>query len=250
MSADLIPFAYEGVELRSVVIDGEPWFIAADALALLDLGRSSTASLDDDEKGVHTMDTPGGRQSVAIISESGLYSLILRSRKPEAKAIKRWITREVLPAIRKTGTYSVAPAAIETREELLARAVLEATSALAEKDAHIAVLEPKAKTFDVFLSSTGDYSVNEASKTLSRDHGILTGQQRLFAFMEKLRWIYRDGKGRPVPYQTQVDNGRLVAKAQFHYHPETGEVVADPPQIRITAKGLEALHQKYLGESA
>lgn len=248
MTADLVPFAYEGAELRSVLVDGEPWFITADALALLDLGRSSTTALDDDEKGVHSMDTLGGKQSAAVISESGLYSLILRSRKDEAKAIKRWITREVLPAIRKTGTYTVALP--ETREELLARAVLEATSALAEKDAHIAELEPKAKTFDVFLSTVGDYSVNEAAKVLSRDHGILTGQQRLFTFMEKLCWIYRDGKGKPVPYQTQVENGRLVAKPQFHYHPETGEVVADPPQIRVTAKGLEALHQKYLAAAS
>lgn len=248
MSTDLTPFTYDGLPIQTVSIDGEPWFVAGGVAEVLGLGnpRSSLALLDDDEKGVHTMDTLGGQQSVAIVNESGLYSLILRSRKPEAKAFKRWITHEVLPAIRKTGSYTVA----ESREQLLARAMIEATNTLAERDQQIAELAPKAKTFDVFLSSVGDYSVNEAAKALSRDHGILTGQQRLFTFMEKLGWIYRDTKARPIPYQTQVENGRLVAKPQFHFHPETGEVVADPPQIRVTAKGLEALHQKYKAQAS
>jgi prophage antirepressor-like protein len=107
MSTAIELFTYTGHELRAVIIDGDPWFVSAGALALLDLNRSSIACLDDDERAVHTVDTPGGPQQVSIISESGLYSLILRSRKPEAKAIKRWITGEVLPSIRRTGQYGV-----------------------------------------------------------------------------------------------------------------------------------------------
>lgn len=238
MTGQLVPFDFNGQPIRSITVDGEPWFIATDVCSILEIGnsRQAVSYLDDDEKGVTTNDTPGGAQQVGIVNESGLYSLILRSRKAEAKAFKKWVTSVLLPQIRKTGAYGQPTM---SREELLSRAVLEATSAIAE-------LEPKAKAFDTFLSSVGDYSVNEAAKVLSRDHGILTGQGRLFQFMETLGWIYRDAKNRPLPYQTQVDNGRLVAKPQFHYHPETGDVVADPPQIRVTAKGLDALRGKYL----
>ena len=94
-------------QVRVVDVDGEPWFVARDVCECLELGnpRTSIALLAEDEKGVHTMDTPGGQQEMSIVSEAGLYSLILRSRKPEAKAFKRWITHEVLPSIRKTGQY-------------------------------------------------------------------------------------------------------------------------------------------------
>ena len=97
--------------VRVVEKVGEPWFVAKDVCDCLELGnpRTSLALLDDDERGVHTMDTLGGVQEVSVISEAGLYSLILRSRKPNAKEFKRWVTHEVLPSIRKTGSYSIAP---------------------------------------------------------------------------------------------------------------------------------------------
>ena len=242
MSANLMPFEYEGQDIRTVTIGDDPWFVAADVARILGYRDAAnlTRRLDDDERGTRSMSTPSGQQDMTVISESGLYSAILGSQVTGAKAFKKWVTSVLLPQIRKTGAYGQPTM---TREELLSRAVLEATSAIAE-------LEPKAKAFDTFLSSVGDYSVNEAAKVLSRDHGILTGQGRLFQFMETHGWIYRDAKNRPLPYQTQVDNGRLVAKPQFHYHPETGDVVADPPQIRVTAKGLEALRGKYLDDKA
>ena len=86
---------------------GEPWFVAADVCRALEIGdsRTATARLDADEKGAVLIRTLGGEQKVTIISESGLYALVLSSRKPEAKAFKRWITHEVIPAIRKTGGY-------------------------------------------------------------------------------------------------------------------------------------------------
>lgn len=89
------------------MLEGEPWFVAADVCRALGLGnsRQTLSYLDDDEKGVITSDTLGGKQEMSTINEPGLYSLILRSRKPEAKAFKRWITHEVIPAIRKTGGY-------------------------------------------------------------------------------------------------------------------------------------------------
>ena len=103
--------------VRVVMHNGEPWFVAKDVCDCLELTNTSQtiSYLDDDEKGVTTNYTPGGKQEMSMISEAGLYSLILRSRKPEAKAFKRWVTHDILPSIRKTGSYSApsAPAKAE-----------------------------------------------------------------------------------------------------------------------------------------
>ena len=94
-------------KVRTLNLNGEPWFVAADVCKALELGNPSMTveRLDDDEKGISTIDTLGGKQRMAIINEPGLYSLVITSRKPEAKAFKRWITHEVIPAIRKHGAY-------------------------------------------------------------------------------------------------------------------------------------------------
>lgn len=117
--------------VRAVTLEGEPWFVAADVCRALGLGnsRQTLSYLDDDEKGVITSDTLGGKQEMSTINEPGLYSLILRSRKPEAKAFKRWITHEVIPAIRKTGGY-IASKPDETPEEIMARALVVANETL------------------------------------------------------------------------------------------------------------------------
>lgn len=112
-------FEQSGLGSVRVVMQGsEPWFVTKDVCCVLGIewkGSATMGPLDDDEKDVHTMDTPGGAQEMSIISEAGLYSLILRSRKPEAKAFKRWVTHDILPSIRKTGSYSApsAPAKAE-----------------------------------------------------------------------------------------------------------------------------------------
>jgi prophage antirepressor-like protein len=100
-------FDYRGNKVRTTVIDGQPWFCAADICQALEISnpRDAVGRLDEDEKGVALTDTPGGAQEMIHVSESGLYSLILTSRKPEARNFKRWITHEVLPQIRKTGAY-------------------------------------------------------------------------------------------------------------------------------------------------
>ena len=106
MHKDLTVFAFDSHAVRVVEgRDGEPLFIAADVLATLTLDRKALERLDDDEKGVNSIHTLGGDQEMTVITESGLYSLILTSRKPEAKRFKKWVTAEVLPSIRKTGAY-------------------------------------------------------------------------------------------------------------------------------------------------
>lgn len=105
---------FQGLEVRAMERGGEFWFAAVDVATILKLGnpRSSLALLDDDERGVHSMDTLGGAQELAIISESGLYSMILRSRRPEARPFRRWVTHDLLPTLRRTGFYSLREAVV------------------------------------------------------------------------------------------------------------------------------------------
>ena len=108
MNQQLVPFDFEGCPVR-VVTDsqGDPWFVAADVLATIGLDRKALERLDEDEKGVSSIHTPGGGQEMTTVNEPGLYTLVLGSRKAEAKRFKRWVTHEVLPSIRKTGSYAV-----------------------------------------------------------------------------------------------------------------------------------------------
>jgi anti-repressor protein len=236
----------DGFNLRTILRDGEPWFVAGDVCKALGLANphSSTALLDEDERGLHSVDTPGGRQLLGIVSESGLYSLILRSRRPEARAFKRWITGEVLPAIRRTGGYQAAPALPATYADALRElaATVEQSTALAQQ---LAITGPKAQAWEQLASADGDYSVADAAKILSRDPDIKVGSGRLFSILRDLGWIYRQGVDqRWRVYQTAVETGRLSELPASHYHPKTGELVLDPPQVRVTVKGIEYLRRQ------
>ena len=148
-------------QVRTVVKNNEPWFVAADVCRALEIGNTAMAlsRLDDDEKGINSTDTLGGKQEMAIVNEPGLYSLVLGSRKPEAKEFKRWITHEVIPSIRKHGMYATDELladpdfAIRVFEEL--KAEREAKKALEAQNAiqtqRIAELEPKATYYDEVL---------------------------------------------------------------------------------------------------
>lgn len=126
MADNLFCFTFSAQQLRAVLRNDEPWFVAADVCAALGLNnnRQAVTRLDDDERGVTTVDTSSGDQQMTVINESGLYSLILTSRKPEAKRFKKWVTSEVLPSIRKIGRYeslgrppvAKAPTPVLTRE--------------------------------------------------------------------------------------------------------------------------------------
>lgn len=112
MTAQILPFTFKTKSVRTVILDGEPWFVASDVAAVLGYRDAHNAGrqLAEHQRGTHLVSTPkGGSQKVVIINESGLYRLVLRSRKPEAEAFSDWVTGEVLPSIRKTGSY-VAPA--------------------------------------------------------------------------------------------------------------------------------------------
>lgn len=246
-------FPATGQTVRSVMgdegPDDGPWFVAADVCAVLNIGnaRQAVSYLDEDEVRqlpVITNDGSGRTLHTNLVNEPGLYSLILRSRKPEAKAFKRWVTHEVLPEIRRTGTYSVAPA--HPLPRTFAEALRELADAVEQRDAaeaRIAELEPAADAWDTLAEAKGDYSLREAAQILNRDPLISTGQNRLARYLRDIGWTDNSKQ----PYQREVDNGRLVRRATSYPHPHTGERESSS-QVRITPKGLKELRRRMAGQ--
>lgn len=245
-NTDLTVFRRDGVDIRVVTIDGEPWWVASDiAMAL---GYSATSamlrSLDDDDKGVQDLHTPGGYQALAVVSEPGMYSAIMRSQAPNASEFKRWVTREVLPTIRKTGSYGVVEQRALPHDFASAlRELLSEVESHEETRAELAEAAPRAEAWDAIASAEGDYSVGDAAKILAHA-GIPTGPQRLFNQLADIKWTYRGEGNAWRAYADRVEKGYLVHKPSFHYHPGTGERVVDPPQVRVTLKGVERLRQR------
>lgn len=254
---DIAVFSYSDTEIRTVLRDGEPWFVAADVCAILGYQHTPSAirRLDDDEydqeefsqvaPNVRTSGPP--HRPVTVVNEAGLYSLILWSQKPEAKPFRKWITHEVLPAIRKTGRYETAPALPQT----YAAALRELLASVEREEAVKAQLEqvtPKAEAWDHLASATGDYAVADAAKILSRHPLIKVGRDRLFTLLSGFGWTYRRQlDNRWTVYQRGVDTGWVTELASSHYHPRSGELVLDAPQVRITAKGLAELQKRLTG---
>jgi anti-repressor protein len=261
-------FDFDGAAVRVVIRDGEPWWVASDVARVLDIGRTHDAvrGLDDDEKGTEEIRTPGGSQSLIVISEPGLYALLVRSNKREAKRFRRWVTHEVIPAIRRTGRYSVesrgsamlilpathADALRRLADQVDATAAAEAKAAAAEAKA--IALEAPARAWETLAGTSQDYSVGDAAKILSRDPAIKIGRQRLFAIMVELRMAFVEKeRGRNVytPRQEHVNAGRLrLRMGGLWKHPRTFEWEAGIPQLRITAKGVAYLHSKLHGIAA
>jgi prophage antirepressor-like protein len=238
---DLMNFQYDSLTVRTLVIDGEPWIVGVDVCRALGLvnPRDALGRLDPDGVGTaDVIDSIGRTQNAKVINEAGLYELIFQSRTPGAAQFRRWVTHEVLPSIRRTGSYIATPEEDDTT--LIARALQASARMLEQKDAKIAELVPRAVAWDELASGVGDYEVADAAKMLSRA-GIPIGSQRLFRQLNDLGWIYRGSGGKWKARQAQVDAGYLAERPMSHHHPRTGEVVVDPPQVRVTLKGLERL---------
>lgn len=163
-TASMMEFLYQGKQVRTVVKDGEPWWVVKDACDVLEIQQPTKAvgRLDPDEvNSIHVTDSLGRQQETLIVNEPGLYSLILGSRKPEAKAFKRWITHDVIPAIRKTGTYSVQPPMSQL--EILAaaaqalvvqeRMIKDLDNKVTQASARIDVIEQRAKDAEASLQA-------------------------------------------------------------------------------------------------
>lgn len=236
-AVDVMPFDFEGANVRVIRKDGDAWFVAADVCAVLEHTNTSVAlgRLDDDEKGVSIVYTPGGAQQAAVINESGLYSLILTSRKPAAKRLKKWVTSEVLPAIRRTGGYMIAKVD-ETPEELMARALRVAQDAIDRQKAQIEAMAPKVEALDRIASADGSLAITDAAKALQMR------PSDLFAYLDQNGWTYRrPGGSHRLGYQSKTTAGFLEHKITTILRADGSEKVTE--QVRITPLGLSKLAQ-------
>ena len=190
--------------MRTVSVDNEPWFFAKDVCDALSIATNHVReSLDEDEVSNLRSTEIGpefGGKAPLIVSEAGLYSLILKSRKPEAKAFKRWITHEVIPAIRKTGGYHVP----QSPAEQMAQGLLAAQKLLAEKDKRIEEMRPKEIFADAVTASKTSILVGGLAK-LIKQQGIDIGQKRLFAWMRENGFLIKSGTEKNMPTQRAMD---------------------------------------------
>ena len=229
--------------VRIQEIDGEPWFVGKDvagALGYRETAKAIRTHVAEEDKGVSEMDTPGGRQKITFINESGLYALILSSKLPTAKEFKRWITSEVLPSIRRNGGYIMGQDAM-TDDELLAKALVVSQNILRQRDARInalevenaalavdnAIMQPKADYFDEMVERNTLTNFRETAN----QRGIR--QKDLITFLLKKKYLYRDKRGKLMPYANK-NNGLFEVKECYNEKTKWSGT-----QTLVTPKGRE-----------
>ena len=216
--------------VRTITKDNEPWFVASDIAKALGYRMASDLArrIDEDDKGTHIMSTQGGEQAMLIINESGFYSAILGSKLESAKRFKHWVTSEVLPSIRKYGTYCLP----RTYKEALAQLLIEVDKneklELENKE-----MKPKAEFFDAVADSKTAISMNEVAKVLNIKG---YGRNNLFEFLRENKVLDRWN----VPYQRYVDNGWFRVIEQ-HYQ-KNGEPIVTTKTL-VYQKGVDGIRK-------
>lgn len=257
MNNEIKKFDFKGAPLRTLTDKaGEPWFVAKDVCDILELSNVTEAlrSLDDDEKSnfrISEVAQNGGRAPL-IISEPGLYKLIMRSRKPEAKEFQRWVTHEVLPQIRKTGGYIPATDAdddmtILAKAVMIGQRTMEAQKRkIASQQSRIVELEPKARFADAVAASDGTCLVGELAKML-RQNGMDIGQNRLFRLLQADGYLGKSGSNRNVPTQRAMELGLFRIKETTVTHADGHTTVSRTP--KVTGKGRRYFIDRYWGRA-
>lgn len=236
-------------EVRTMIIDNEPWFVGKDVAEVLGYTNARKAindHIDVEDKGVTKCDTLGGTQEMTIINESGLYSLILSSKLPKAKEFKRWVTSEVLPSIRKHGAYMTA----EKLEEVILNPDMMIKLCIAlkeEKDrnkelqlinSNLAVdnniMKPKAEYFDELVDRNLLTNFRETAKQLH------IGEKSFIKFLIDKKFIYRDKKGKLMPYALHKNDGLFEMKECFNEKTQWSGT-----QTLVTPKGRETFRLLY-----
>lgn len=256
MNNEIQKFDFKGASLRALTDGaGEPWFVAKDVCDILEISnnRDAISQLDSDEKNtVVISDGIPGNPNKTIISEPGLYKLIMRSRKPEAKEFQRWVTHEVLPQIRKTGGYIPTDAGDDDMT-ILAKAVMigqrtmeEQKRKIAAQQTRIVELEPKARFADAVAASDGTCLVGELAKML-RQNGMDIGQNRLFRLLQADGYLGKSGSNRNVPTQRAMDLGLFRIKETTVTHADGHTTVSRTP--KVTGKGQRYFIDRYWGRA-
>lgn len=261
MNNEIQQFDFKGASLRTLTDEaGEPWFVLKDCMSILDLGNptETVKMFDEDEfSTAEVIDSIGRRQQAYIISEPGLYRLVMRSRKPEAKEFQRWVTHEVLPAIRKTGGY-IPTTDADDDMTILAKAVMigqrtmEAQKQkITEQQTRIVGLEPKARFADAVAASDGTCLVGELAKML-RQNGMDIGQNRLFRLLQADGYLGKSGSNRNVPTQRAMELGLFRIKETTVTHADGHTTVSRTTVSRtpkVTGKGQRYFIDRYWGRA-
>ena len=238
-------------ELRTIVKEGEPWFVAIDVCKALEIANSRMAvdRLDDDEKNtVSLTDGTPGNPNKTIVSESGLYSLALGSRKPQAKPFKRWVTHEVIPSIRKHGAYAT-PATIESLIQNPESGIKLLTALKEEQDkrkaaeAKIEADKPKVLFADSVGSSRQSILIREMAKLL-KQNGVDIGEKRLFSWMRANGYlIQKCGDDYNLPTQYSMNRGLMIIRERTYSDDIHTRILRTP---MITGKGQQYFINKFL----
>ncbi|MCB4899734.1 phage antirepressor [Bifidobacterium pseudocatenulatum] len=260
MNNEIQRFDFKGASLRTLTDEaGEPWFVAKDVCDILGMSNPSMAvtALDKDEVAqIDPKDYLGSEnrsnQAVNIVSEPGLYKLIMRSRKPEAHEFQRWVTHEVLPQIRRTGGY-IPTTDADDDMTILAKAVMigqrtmeQQKRKIAEQQTRIVELEPKARFADAVAASDGTCLVGELAKML-RQNGMDIGQNRLFRLLQADGYLGKSGSNRNVPTQRAMDLGLFRIKETTVTHADGHTTVSRTP--KVTGKGQRYFIDRYWGRA-
>lgn len=252
MSAEVQQFTFNGSAFRALNDEsGESWFSGQDVCNILGTGTNHLREyLDEDEiTNIRNTDIAqnGGKVPV-FISEPGLYKLIMRSRKPEAKEFQRWVTHEVLPSIRKHGAYMTQ----QTLDKALTSPdfLIQLATKLKEEQEKVKELEPKAKALDDFTNVPDALLVRDAAKLLSNDSNIQIGEHELRQWLVDNGWIYRQPNQSWCAASSRVRQGHMVmVSSRSHGIHKDGTPFAYPPTPKLTRKGLALIHQRLSEQS-
>lgn len=239
-------------DVRALSVDDEPWFVAKDLADALSYGNTGqlTRILNEDEKGVQILHTPGGDQQFSMVSESGFYHAVLQRRsswiqdkakRANVEAFQHWVTHEVLPALRRDGAY-VASDGTEDDATLMARALLAANRTIERNRRELDELRPKALFADAVAASDGTCLVGELAKML-RQNGVEVGQNRLFAMLREDGYLGKSGCNRNVPTQRAMEMGLFRIKETAVTHSDGHVTVNRTP--KVTGKGQRYFVERY-----
>lgn len=241
-------FNFENEKVRTLTIDNEPYFVGKDVAKILGYSRTADAikaHVDEEDKGVGELPTPGGMQKAKIINESGLYSLILSSKLPKAKKFKHWVTSEVLPAIRQHGAYMTNQKAFDvTNRNGLAELLQQAADQLRDKDKQITEMKPKAIFADAVSTSTTTILIGQLAKIL-RGNGVNIGQNRLFAWLRENGYLIKKrGRLWNTPTQWAIDKGLFKVRERTSGNPDGS--VRTTLTTMVTGEGQQYFINKLL----
>lgn len=244
-------FDFDGSGIRTLTIDEEPYFVGKDVAQVLGYSNPRDAiakHVDAEDKGVAKCDTLGGQQNQTVINESGLYSLILGSKLPEAKRFKRWVTSEVLPSLRRNGMYAMDElldnpdlainALQKLKEEREARRQLELQNEQ---------MKPKALFAEAVETSSTSILIGDMAKLL-RQNGVEVGQRRLFDWLRTNGWLMKTGESRNMPTQEAMEKGYFEIRERTISNPDGS--VRITKTTKVTGKGRVWLTNEFMGERA